>query len=342
MTLDNHAYRILVIEDNPGDYLLVEDFFTEHLKSPDLTHATKFKVALSLIEKNPDAYDVILLDLSLPDIDKEKLITEAGNISKRVPVIILTGYSDLDFAVKSLAQGVSDYLVKDTINPLLLYKSMIYSIERHRFLKSLRDSERRYMDLFHLSPAPIWVYELDTLTFLDVNNAAIHHYGYSKEEFLSMTLRDIRPEEKIPILEDAIDQVRNKTQQYFSSSYKHRTKTGSVIDVELANNPINFNGISAEIVLATDITEKLQQLKAIEAQNQKLREIAWTQSHIVRAPVARLMGLIDMIKNNGLDAAEKNELLEHVFTSAEEIDQVIKKIVNDSHSVKEITQNIEK
>jgi PAS domain S-box-containing protein len=333
MNSDKIIYRILVVEDNPGDYLLVEDFLGEHFKSPELTHFTKFKGAKALIDESPDAFDVILLDLSLPDIDKEKLVAEARNISQTIPVIILTGYTDLDFAVKSLAQGVSDYLIKDTITALVLFKSILYAQERHRFLQSLRESEKRYMELFHLSPAPIWVYESDSMRFMDVNEAAVRHYGYSKEEFLSMTIREIRPEEEIPKLEKSISESKGKINRFYSGEFKHQKKSGEVIDVEITSNPIVFDGKQAEIVLATDVTEKLMHMNAIEEQNKRLRDIAWTQSHIVRAPVARMMGLVDMIKNGQIDAEEQAEYLRHIYNSAEEIDEIIKGIVEASQTV---------
>lgn len=333
MKIDHNTYRILVVEDNPGDFLLVEDFLSEHLKSPDLTHVTRFKSARSLLDEYPDTFDVILLDLSLPDIDKETLVTEARNIGQTIPVIILTGYADLDFAVKSLAQGVSDYLIKDTISALVLYKSILYAQERHRFIQSLRESEKRYMDLFHLSPTPIWVYELDTLRFMDVNEAAEHHYGYSKDEFLSMTIRDIRPEEEIPKMEKTVKESGEKAIRFFSGVFKHRKKNGEVIDVEITSNPIIFGRKKAEIVQATDITEKLMQMRAIEEQNKRLRDIAWTQSHIVRAPVARLMGLIDLIRNRETDEAERNQYLEYIYESAEEMDEIIRGIVDASQTV---------
>lgn len=333
MIQDRETYRILIVEDNPGDYLLVEDFLSEYIQHPHLKHVTKFKQAQSLLEEDNKRFDIILLDLSLPDINKEKLIEETRIITQTTPVVILTGYSDLDFGAKSLSKGVSDYLIKDTINALVLYKSILYAIERHRFLKSLRESEKRYMDLFHLSPAPILVYDLATLRFIDVNEAAVQHYGYSKEEFLSMTLHGIRPAEEIPKMEEAVERAKEKSERYFTSGYKHRKKNGEVIDVELASNPIVFDGKQAEIVLATDITEKLMQIKAIEAQNERLKKITWTQSHVVRAPVARLMGLVDLLKSENVDSNEKDQLLQHIYASAKELDEVIHQIVDESQSV---------
>jgi len=336
MILDTNSYKVLIVEDNLGDFLLVEDYLLEHIKNPELVHAKKFKELLKFFEEGQYAFDVILLDLSLPDISKEKLIEEAKILSQSIPVIILTGYADLEFATKSLSIGISDYLVKDTINSLVLYKSILYSLQRHRFLQSLRESEKRYMDLFHLSPAPMWVFDLETLAFLDVNEAAIRHYGHNKEEFLSMSIKDIRPTEDIRLLEEAIRFSKENTASFYRGFFRHKKKDGSIIDVEIVSNSINYNGIQAELILATDITEKRLYMNAIEEQNKKLKEIAWSQSHVVRAPVARLMGLIDLIKNGDIDQTEKDELLGDVLTSAEEIDGIIKDIVKKSQSVIDI------
>lgn len=332
MKLDENPYRILVVEDNPGDYLLIEDYLQEHIFNPHLTHVKKFKDVAPLLESSSEYYDILLLDLSLPDIDKEALIEKSEVISQSIPVIILTGYTDLDFATKSLSKGVSDYLIKDTINDIILYKSIIYAIERHRFIQTLRRSEKKYMELFHLSPAPMFVYDQVSLRFLDVNNAAISHYGYSNEEFLNLRLDDI------DIQMAKVNQNGNinsslLTMNFLSRTTQHRKKNGRIIDVEIVSNVIEFKDNKAIITLAKDITERLLHLKAIEEQNKKLKDIAWTQSHIVRAPVARMIGLIELLKMGNLDPSEQYDVLQHVLSSAEEIDGIIKDIVHKSQTV---------
>lgn len=333
MKMDEIPYKILVVEDNEGDYILVEDYLREHFLRADLTHAACFKDGKELLSAAPAAFNVLLLDLSLPDISKETLIKEAEVFSQTVPVIFLTGYTDLDFAVKSLSLGVSDYLVKDVITPLVLYKSILYSLERFRFIKSLRDSEKRYIDLFHLSPAPMWVYDVSTLAFLDVNEAATRHYGYSKEEFLNMKLSDLSPQESPYFTEIVVNQAMEDKPPIYQNTLVHVKKDKSIIYVEKRSNKIRFNGSQAEVVLATDITEKLLQLRAIEDQNNRLKEITWKQSHVVRAPVARLKGLVDLLKNANLTDSEKDKLLGHIMTSADEIDKVIRDIVNMSQTM---------
>src|SRR5690606_14994683 len=176
--------------------------------------------------------------------------------------------------------------ITETKQAELELKQLHAQLERQ--LKEVAQSEQKYSDLFHLSPQPMWVYDLETYHFLDVNAAAITHYGYSRDEFLSMTVMDIRPQEEIPKLKDAVAQSRRYDKLFFRGTFKHRKKNGKIIQVDVQSNIISFHGRKAEVVLANDITEKLYHIEAIEAQNKKLQEIAWMQSHMVRAPLARI------------------------------------------------------
>jgi signal transduction histidine kinase len=140
-------YNILVIEDNPGDYALVEDLLKEHIPVPEIVNATTFKGAKLFLTNKTIACDVILLDLGLPDGDGEALIAEIIALCPECPVIVLTGYADLDFSIKSLSLGIADYLLKDDINATSLYKSILYSIERKKSIIALKESETRYSNL---------------------------------------------------------------------------------------------------------------------------------------------------------------------------------------------------
>ncbi|CAN5501938.1 hypothetical protein BH23BAC1_BH23BAC1_25230 [soil metagenome] len=195
--------------------------------------------------------------------------------------------------------------------------------------KALKESEQRYSDLFHLSPQPKFVYDMATLKFLDVNEATIKHYGYSYEEFLNMTIIEIRPESEIPKLEESLKLPSQKGEHYFLGEFVHRKKSGEEIIVEIRNNSLSYNGKEAKVVLVTDITERYKHIQAIEAQNKKLTKIAWTQSHMVRAPLARIMGLVELLKLDSalVDEKEREQLLNHILYSATELDEVIRNIV---------------
>ncbi len=126
--------------------------------------------------------------------------------------------------------------------------------ERHHSQEELRTSEERYRLLFDASPQPLWVFDESSLAILAVNDAACIHYGYSRAEFLGLTIRDIRPPEEVARLE----QVRATEPSEYQDSgvWKHRKKDGSVIEVEITSHPLVFDGHNAQLVLALDVTKR--------------------------------------------------------------------------------------
>lgn len=192
----------------------------------------------------------------------------------------------------------------------------------------LMDSEKRYSELFQLSPLPKWVFDLDTLKFLDVNNEAIQHYGYSYEEFLSMTIKDIRPPEDIPALDVILDEYNNTAQFNAAGSIRHKKKNGEIILVDIKSSDINYKGRNARMIVANDITDRLHYIEAIEQQNEKLKEISWLQSHVIRAPLARIMGLLPLLDDARDSEEARTEILNYLKLSADELDNVIRDITN--------------
>lgn len=256
MPISERKLSILVIEDNMGDYVLIEDYIREELRNVAVTHATTFEQAKKAILEEV-AFDVILLDLTLPDCSGEELVNEALRLGKETPLIVLTGYSNKIFSVKTLSLGVSDYLLKDELSAAHLYKSITYSIERKRINNELKQSEEKYRNLFYSSPTPTWIYDPDTFFFLDVNAAASRHYGYSREEFLAMTIYDIRPEKDRERVREVVNLNRH-TQNYFEGIFEHYKKNGELIQVNILSNSVIFSGKSARLVVSNDITEKLK------------------------------------------------------------------------------------
>ncbi|MFV7234552.1 PAS domain S-box protein [Flavobacterium sp. ZB4R12] len=333
MIKDKKSYSILVIEDNFGDFMIVEELLTELILNPKITHAKNFKEASVILSSRDSFFDIILLDLTLPDKSGQNLITEILQTASLCPVIVFTGYSDVDFSIKSISQGILDYLIKDDLNATMLYKSIIYSIERKKSISLLKESEKRYSDLFHLSPQPMWVCDMDTFQFLDVNDSAVYNYGFTEDEFLKMTVKEIIPEGEVTILAAAVNSPKQKDQLPTKGIYRHKKKNGDVIHVEIQSNIIYFNNQRAELVLANDITERVQYIKAIEKQNEKLQQIAWTQSHVARAPLARMMGIVNLIKEMDSTSSEFEDLLNHFFDSGTELDKIIRNIVKKTERI---------
>src|SRR5437870_12862038 len=99
--------------------------------------------------------------------------------------------------------------------------------DRKQAEQALRQSEERYRLLFESNPQPMWVYNLETLRFLAVNEAAVRHYGYSRDEFLAMTVRDIRPPEDIPSLLENVANVRGGLDE--AGTWRHLKEDGGLI-----------------------------------------------------------------------------------------------------------------
>ncbi|MBA4746880.1 MAG: response regulator [Muricauda sp.] len=331
MRKDNHPISIMVIEDNPGDFLLIDDYLLEKFSAIKVTQIKSYqeaKVGLS----NVETPDVILLDLVLPDGSGEKLVSKLQKRSTGIPIIILTGYSDIDMARKLLAKGVTDFLIKDEINPEVLYKAIVYAIERKGYIARLKQNKKVYQDLFNFSPQPMWIYDPQNLAFLDVNQAALIKYGFSFDEFMKMTIMDIRPKEHVDHLKKSLKNRDVRGSNYYAGIFVHRLKSGEEISVEIFSSDIEYKGRSVLLVLSNDVTEKHNYISTIENQNDRLRKIAWTQSHVVRAPLARLLSIIHMLE---LDCAEKEELpalLEQIKASGDELDHIIQKIVEETNT----------
>ncbi|MGO8997866.1 MAG: PAS domain S-box protein [Polyangiaceae bacterium] len=126
--------------------------------------------------------------------------------------------------------------------------------ERRQSEDALRASEARYHALFDNAPFSIFLFDYETLRFLAVNEAAIRHYGYSRDEFLTMTLGDIRPREDVPALMAGIARLSAGTT--IAGTWKHRKKDGSVIDVEITVQKFDLGGKRCGLAVAVDISER--------------------------------------------------------------------------------------
>lgn len=363
----------------------------------------------------------------------------AGNVSVRFEEFFPRKNMWLEVAAFPSGEGLSIYFKDIT--------------EGKNAIVTLQNERQKYVELFNLSPVPQWVYDVDTLQFLDVNQAAIEHYGYSRMEFMKMTIADIRPEEDQEILSDILSN-RITTGIFNKSIVRHVKKNGQHIHVYVAGNTVWFEDKNARLVMVIDRTEEMQAKKAmeesierfnivskatsdaiwdwnietdeitwnrgitgifgyrekyydskwwrhhihpddlkvmlrkingiirnrkhrlqneyrfraadgtykfvqdrafllfnkdgvpvrmigsmqditsqvqhthaIEAHNTRLQEISWLQSHKVRSPLAKILGLVSLLEDDELDMETLKEFLPYLKRSAEELDEVHKEIV---------------
>ena len=143
--------------------------------------------------------------------------------------------------------------------------------DRRRAENALRESEERYRLLFENNPQPMWVLDRETLAFLAVNEALCRHYGYSREEFLRMTIEDIRPSADVPAL---FENLATESREFHrAGGWRHRRKDATTIEVEIASHPIHFAGRDAQLILANDVTERKRAEEALRQSEQKYRDI---------------------------------------------------------------------
>jgi diguanylate cyclase (GGDEF)-like protein/PAS domain S-box-containing protein len=126
--------------------------------------------------------------------------------------------------------------------------------EQREAAETLRQSEANFRVLFANNPHPMWVYDLKSLRFLEVNLAATEHYGFTRDEFLSMTVQDIRPPEDHDRLTDFL--ASSDAPRQVSREWRHRIKDGRIIYVDITSHRLDFAGSAAMLVLAQDITER--------------------------------------------------------------------------------------
>ena len=143
-----------------------------------------------------------------------------------------------------------------------------------------------------------------------------------------MTLNDISQADDLQRIEEALFSSREQKQISLPGTYRQQKKNGEIIQVEISGNAIPYKGKNAKVVLAIDVTERVNYIKAVEEQNEKLREISWIQSHVVRAPLARILGLISLIKDLKANGIEKEEIMDYLEISANELDRVIREITD--------------
>jgi PAS domain S-box-containing protein len=207
--------------------------------------------------------------------------------------------------------------------------------DRKRAELALRDSERRFRRMFDENPLPMWVFDMESLDFLAVNDAACAHYGYSRREFFAMTLRDVRRPEEIPELESALRAARRG--QPVRGLHRHRRKDGSEMDVEVSSQEIDYEGRRARLAIIIDVTDRellfqteREARAEAELANQAKTGFLATMSHELRTPLNAIAGYAELLEVgiHGPVTDKQRESLSRIQRSQRHLLSLINDVLN--------------
>jgi PAS domain S-box-containing protein len=252
--------RLLLIEDSDSDAVLL--VHTIQRGGYEISFRRVDSSGALITALNEVAWDLIIADFSLPGFDTPAALRLVRERGLDVPFILVSGTIDQETAVRMMHAGAQDFVSKNNLARLLpiIARELREADERRARSaaeEALRRGEESFRLLFTTNPQPMWVYDRETLTFLEVNDVALTQYGYTRTEFLGMRLQDIQPldTDPEPGAQDAAGQPR-------AGQRRHRLKDGRVIDVEIAVHTVQFAGHVAELVVAAKITERTRRLES--------------------------------------------------------------------------------
>jgi PAS domain S-box-containing protein len=214
------------------------------------------------------------MDLVFNIVNKETRLPVENPVKKVLRAGKIVGLADHTLL---LSKSGKEFDIEDSVAPILTNSGEAFGIvlvfrditEGKRAELALRQSEARYHLLFDSNPHPVWVYDLQTLGILDVNHSAVQNYGYSREEFLSLTIKDIRPPEDVPALLESA--VKAPPDVEAAGVWRHCKKDGTVIDVEITSHPLVYGGKNARLVVATDVTTRKKAEEALRQSEERFR-----------------------------------------------------------------------
>jgi PAS domain S-box-containing protein len=168
------------------------------------------------------------------------------------------------------AESGRQYQVDDIAFAEELASRTALAVDNARLHRAARESDERYGMLFQSNPQPMWVFDVDTLAFLEVNEAAVRQYGYTRDELLRMTIMDILSPEDAPGLHHGLE--RSSSHRGDVALAQHQRKDGTIVDMELVSHEMELNGRRARLVLGTDITERTRTRAALHQSEEQLRQ----------------------------------------------------------------------
>lgn len=266
-------YRILIVEHLKSDAALAKQEIGKVLEKFQIIIVKTKKDFVDQLHKFKP--DLVITTYELPTFDGLAALNLTKEQSTFIPVIFFTTATTEETVVTCLKAGATDYVTKGQAKRLgsSVVKALSESELTQGIVKSTESgfsSEEIYHKLFTYHPQPMFVFDIGTLNFLDVNNAALEHYGYTRQEFLSSNLRSISPDEES---HTKAKSGENKPLYHASGIWWHLKKTGEISHVEITSHLIDYHGLKACHMQTTDITKRRKAWETLKLNEEKYRSL---------------------------------------------------------------------
>lgn len=249
-----------------------------------------FEVPMEVLEENPERLQEMIHPEDAPFMELYSKTLLSFNY-EQIEYRIVSGKGNIRWISERKV------LVKNEVGEIVRMDALLQDVTHTKESElRLRDSEATFRKLFYQNPSPMWVYDSENLHFLAVNDAAIQFYGYTSDEFFRMSIRQIRPEDEIPVL---MDFLKLEPQNRKSGRlWKHKKKDGSLVHVRIASTGIVFRGRQARLVLAIDLS---RQVEAEVKMEKVYRYLQRFQEAVSRNSLLALLdseGMIQFVNDN--------------------------------------------
>ncbi len=330
---ENAQFRILLVEDNPGDVRLVEIFLGESdLKDNVIVNEKTLEGAIKALDSA--TFDVVLLDFNLLDSNGFETLENLLAAHPKANVIVFTGMEDTNFGIRALQAGAQDYLVKGNFSSDYLAKTLRYAIERNRTNRRLEKAQARYKMIFEESKDAIYI-TTQKGEFVEYNQATLDLFGYTDEEIKSINIRALYNDDnqRLAITKELKEKLFTKDYRIDirqkDSTVRKCKVTANLVDTD--SGEIEYHGI------IRDITEQLEaeRLREENEKDQLKGQLLTMVSHEMRTPMNAIMGLIDLLPRENLT----NEQIGYL-DSVKSASQHLLKMINDILELQKIEFNI--
>ncbi|PKR52669.1 response regulator [Thalassospira povalilytica] len=324
-------FRILLVEDNPGDAFLVRTLLEETGEPFDIEHRSDLTSAMAVLNgEGPDAvFDVVLLDLTLPDSSGVTTISRIRDCANTAPVVVLTGHKDEELAFEALQHGAEDYLTKEFPDGRTIRRSIRYAIERSRAERALKESEERYRKLVELAPELISILSGEEIAYINQQGLSILGADDSAALIGRSFMEMVHPASK-ETLGEYIARYRDGYTGRADFTIMCQRPAGDNVELEVSAIAFTHEGAPAMLMLAEDVTEK-RKIERQLVQTSKLAtlgEMAASVAHEMNQPLNVIRMAADTCAlQYDLDAVKpafQHERLALISSQTERMSEIIK------------------